>query len=606
MSRAEELLACTLTYRAAQSRATTIPTCFDSSDEVVELMKRVLLHEARESVTAPMQEVPGNPYLHPVDVDTDEPGIVDKSEDEKMIVRRYQHTDVPRVSYPKLTTTEMDATPVAPMTRSKEMSTKEEADKALQKMLTKVGKKAATDERRAQKQRLQKEERAKETTEDRNNRLEESRRKREEKGARNGGDGAQKTKKTNNEQKSAMMGVTTEDALLIDDGSLLGLSMPRKRRRGDKQQYYEHPLPHHRHMQGLQFSDPSDNLLPALLQGRKCDQLEIIQGPPGTGKTEKLVAKIIDFPARRIFLCAPTNVGACNIYRRCLANGWDDECALVMPIERVPLGTVVHSHDPQRRLVCGTISSRSGSMLKMQSFDVVLVDEAAQCMEAWVWTLLRSSVTDIVLAGDVKQLPARVSESGRALRHDRSLMERLVVDLKYDNVITLSEQNRMAPQLLEFPNEAFYGGVLTSGLYAPTAGAVELVTLFDACEEQSGTSFVNRREVEEIASFAKPGMVIITPYIAQWKLLLSMQTGCEVHTIDSFQGREADTIVLSIVRDGCNGLGFWTDARRLTVALTRARTRLIIVASQPHQWPTDSVLSQAVAAANKNRGVNGH
>ena len=74
-------------------------------------------------------------------------------------------------------------------------------------------------------------------------------------------------------------------------------------------------------------------------------------------------------------------------------------------------------------------------------------------------------------------------------------------------------------------------------------------------------------------------MVLLTAYTGQCRLLLALKTGNPVHTIDSFQGREADTVILSVVRDGSAGTGFWADERRLVVALTRARRRLVIVTS---------------------------
>ena len=93
--------------------------------------------------------------------------------------------------------------------------------------------------------------------------------------------------------------------------------------------------------------------------------------------------------------------------------------------------------------------------------------------------------------------------------------------------------------------------------------------------------------------------MLIAPYTAQCRLLLAQGTGREVHTVDSFQGREADGVVLCIVRDGSHKgapLGFWQDARRLVVALTRARVRLVVVASGVDAWPADAPLSQMARA----------
>ena len=110
----------------------------------------------------------------------------------------------------------------------------------------------------------------------------------------------------------------------------------------------------------------------------------------------------------------------------------------------------------------------------------------------------------------------------------------------------------------------------------------------DSAEEASGTSFRNSGEVDAALNIPDlpPDAVFLCPYTAQCRLFLSKGTSRPVHTIDSFQGREADTIVLSMVRDGSTGLGFWSDIRRVNVALTRARTRLIILASNVERgWP---------------------
>jgi hypothetical protein len=380
---------------------------------------------------------------------------------------------------------------------------------------------------------------------------------------------------------------------------------PRRRKKGEPSRFFAHPLPHHRHLQALQDCAPHADLLPALLRGEACDALEVVQGPPGTGKTRALVARV---PAEgRALLCAPTNVGAANLYRRCVAAGLGDECALALAPERVPPGTAVLSADPSRRIVCATVSARAGPALHAQRFEAVLLDEAAQCVEAWTWTLLRPEVALLVLAGDVRQLPGRASDTGLALRHERSLMERLVADLQYDNVVTLTEQNRMAPVLLRFPNAAFYDSALTTGPHAPAEGTLEWVVLDEGGEEALGTSWCNRAEAAAVARVAAAAaspsdaaagendVVLLAPYTAQCRLLLAQKTGREVHTIDSFQGREADTIVLSLVRSG-GDLGFWNDARRLTVALTRARRRLVLVATTPDRWPRASPLGQLHAA----------
>jgi superfamily I DNA and/or RNA helicase len=316
----------------------------------------------------------------------------------------------------------------------------------------------------------------------------------------------------------------------------------------------------------------------------------------------RLIACLTRLPGR-ILLCAPTNVGAANLYERCVHHGYASESSLSIAPDRVPPGTAVQSNDPGRRIVCATISSRSGPILDAQSFDSVLVDEAAQCMEAWIWTLLRSDVTFLALAGDVHQLPAMVSESGRALRHDRSLLERLMSQ-NYDNVTSLTVQNRMCPEILALTNDRFYEGRLTCGPHAPTSGVVQIIDL-EGREEADGTSYYNMMEVEAIQKICTEEdlekTIVICPYTAQCRRILACGIGVAVHTIDSFQGREADTVIVSFVRDGSSGIGFWSDYRRLVVALTRARRRLVLVVSN-----RETSWSRVFANANRSNETRQH
>ena len=592
-SRAEEMLGCALTFRDAPPRDAPLATTFEDEGQAVAEWMRVLLHEAREAMQEPLEGVPDVPFLSPVDLDTAEPGIVDSKEEVRVL--RLQ-PPLPRATYrarpsrgaaranndeppPSVATVDADA-----------------AAKAVAKALKQAESRAAAGERRAARAAEAKRERAAETAEEREARLAEARRKRaeakrakEERAQAQGGDEPIKKK------RAAPPPPLSEEALTCPDAALhyQAPPPPKKRARGDKAKFFAHPLPHHRHLQALQQSAPHAALLPALLRGEACDALEVIQGPPGTGKTRALVERVRD-EGKRVLLCAPTNVGAAALYRRCVDAGLGDETALAMAPERVPPGTAVLSNDfAGRRLVCATVSARAGAMLDGQRFQVVALDEAAQCAEALVWGLLRPEVELLVLAGDVHQLPAQVSETGKALKHERSLMERLA-SLNYDNTVTLTVQNRMAPQLLAYPNRAFYADALTTGPHAPAQGRVEWVEVEGGEEEESGTSWCNRAEARAAAEHAtqegEESVVLIAPYAAQCRLLLAQKTGREVHTVDSFQGREADVVVLSLVRDGTRGsVGFWQDARRLTVALTRARKRLVIVASS-RAWPTDSPL----------------
>ena len=255
-----------------------------------------------------------------------------------------------------------------------------------------------------------------------------------------------------------------------------------------------------------------------------------------------------------------------------------------MPPPRVPPGTRVITNDPSRRIVCSTVSARAGPLLDARSFTDVFVDEACMLSESCAWALLRADVESLTMAGDPRQLPAMSSQSGEGLFHGRSLMERLLAQGYPSHALT--EQHRMAPALLAFPNAEFYGGTLRCGAHAPPRGEVILQRVSGGREAAVGTSWRNALEAAAIAEYVgtlpaadRAEAVVLVPYAAQAQAVLSKKLGVEVHTIDSFQGRQAPTVLLSLVRDGSAGFGFWEDDRRLVVALTRARTRLVVFAS---------------------------
>lgn len=598
MSSALELLSCTMTFRNASSRQERVQSTFASADEAVRVWLDVLLHEAREAMREPLAAVPRARYLHPVDVNTDTPGIFDDRESDHVFRARTE--SLPNVTYDTASVPQPPARQVVECTdvvdEEHRRRVDDDASKELEAYLKATEKKARARQRQQERSAVAKEARRNELPEQREERLREARAKREEARARRAAKG-----ETPKAPPRRVAPTFDEDALLVDDRSIANVwGMEASKKSGGKLVYFAHPLPYHRHLQGLQLCDPSEHIARTLLRGQENDDVECIQGPPGTGKTRRLVS-LLRSAEGRVFLCAPTNVGAINLYRECVRQGFQDETSLVLAPDRIPPGTAIYSNNPSRRFVCATVSARCGPRLTAERFENVFLDEAAQCIEATTWILFRGDVLRVVLAGDVRQLPAVVSSSGSRLQHQRSLMERLVDDLGYTNVVRLTEQHRMAPEIVAFPNRAFYDGTLTQGSHAPREGVVE-VRCVEGREERTATSFRNLAEVDEVRRLvasmdSRQDVVILTPYLAQCHVLLGQALQCEVHTIDSFQGREAETVVLSIVRDGSAGFGFWEDARRLTVALTRARRRLVVIASNVDAWP-DGLLKEFVVSVS--------
>ena len=184
------------------------------------------------------------------------------------------------------------------------------------------------------------------------------------------------------------------------------------------------------------------------------------------------------------------------------------------------------------------------------------------------------------MAGDPCQLPSTVSLGGKKLNHHVSLMERL---MKLNVETTkLDTQRRMHPLIVSFPNKEFYNGQLKT-IYCRDTPDNKPFSIIDVkgSEEKEGTSFYNHKEATEAISqyhhhkHNYDSVVIIVPYRAQQKYLWGLDGSLHIHTVDSFQGQEADVVIITTVRT--TTMGFWNDRRRLNVALTRARHVLRVI-----------------------------
>ena len=358
---------------------------------------------------------------------------------------------------------------------------------------------------------------------------------------------------------------------------------------------YESPLPYQRHINSLEYFNPNKSLLPAILNGSSTlegGSLTIYHGPPGTGKTYTLIKKLSQLLKStnikcRFLVCAASNIGTLNLYNR--AKSFKIKGSLVLSKNfNIPENEKMEWKPNSDRIIFSTISMRYGRILNDQKFNIILIDEAAQCQESWMLGLLRNEVTDIYMAGDPHQLPAVVSQEGVVLKHDRSLMTRLM-ELGYPATL-LNIQRRMHPEIVKFPNENFYNNELKTEYKGSdiNINPFEIINV-NGEEERIGTSYENKLEAEKVLELVKeiniPDTVIITPYQAQCKLLKKLNNNLKIHTIDSFQGREADVIILTTVRT--NNMGFWSDYRRLNVALTRAKHVLRIVGNT-NAWKSNN------------------
>ena len=247
-----------------------------------------------------------------------------------------------------------------------------------------------------------------------------------------------------------------------------------------------------------------------------------------------------------------------------------------------------------------TTNSSAALDILPDSFDVAVIDEATQATVPSVLIPI-SRAKRFILAGDHRQLPPTVI-SPRARILSRTLFE-MLIEKHPDHSEMLEIQYRMNERLAEFPSKEFYNGRVK------TAEVVKNITLADLGipektvlefvdtkkvpakwdrRERGGASFFNPLEVRIVVDTvskllsmgAKPEWIgVITPYDAQKELLRQeLPEDVEVNTVDGYQGREKEIIVISLVRSNtAKNIGFLTDLRRLNVALTRAKRKLILV-----------------------------
>ena len=262
-------------------------------------------------------------------------------------------------------------------------------------------------------------------------------------------------------------------------------------------------------------------------------------------------------------------------------------------------------------VICTTAIGAGDPRLADLRFRQVLMDESTQASEPECLLPLIMGAKQVVMVGDHCQLgPVVTCKKAARAGLGQSLFERLI--LLGVQPIRLQVQYRMHPCLSEFPSDVFYEGALQNGVAAadrlmthvkfpwPNPSKPMMFWSHTGQEEisASGTSYLNRGEaaaVEKVVThFLRAGVApeklgVVTPYEGQRAYVVQHMTRAgvlrqqlyaeiEVASVDSFQGREKDFIILSCVRSNDKaGIGFLNDPRRLNVAMTRARNGLVIV-----------------------------
>lgn len=264
------------------------------------------------------------------------------------------------------------------------------------------------------------------------------------------------------------------------------------------------------------------------------------------------------------------------------------------------------------RVIASTLVGANSYILKGKRFRTVFIDEAAQALEPASWIPIIKAER-VVFAGDHCQLPPTI-KSFEAARAGLSitLFEKAISRNKAD--IMLLEQYRMNTKIMNFPSRQFYdnrlkaNAAVAEGIIFPDDLAIEFIDtagsgFFEQVDHETRSisnqeeasllvrhflQYCNQLEALDITEEVRD-TGIISPYKAQVSILRDSLTDSEllpghisanlsINTVDSFQGQERDIIYISLVRSNEKGeIGFLSDTRRMNVAMTRARKKLVMI-----------------------------
>lgn len=266
----------------------------------------------------------------------------------------------------------------------------------------------------------------------------------------------------------------------------------------------------------------------------------------------------------------------------------------------------------QARVIACTLVGSANRTLENHHFTSLFIDEAAQALEAACWIAIRKA-DRVLLAGDHWQLPPTIKcpEAERGGLGD-TLMQKIAT--KNPAVVSLlTTQYRMREEIMGFSSNWFYQGQLKAAPEVSHRGILRIdsplewidTSLLDIPEEEQteNGSRINQAEAQiairqlhdYIEKIGKDRILderidfgVISPYKAQVQYLRQLirrdaffrplRELITIHTVDGFQGQERDVILISLVRANERGrIGFLNDLRRMNVAITRARMKLLIL-----------------------------
>ena len=268
-------------------------------------------------------------------------------------------------------------------------------------------------------------------------------------------------------------------------------------------------------------------------------------------------------------------------------------------IENKMINKIIEESD----VILATNSSSALESIARTKFDVAIIDEASQATIPSILIPI-AKAHRFILAGDHKQLPPTII-SQKAGELEKTLFEALIKKYPQKSQL-LNVQYRMNKLLMKFPNAEFYNNSLKSD---SSVDKININDIIDASYEEEALLFIDTSDVDDnnemhlrdsksiinrleakvavgiandylVAGVSEDDIGIISPYADQVKIIQE-KTPVEVKTVDGFQGREKEIIIISTVRSNSHGnIGFLSDLRRLNVAITRAKRKLIIIGNK--------------------------
>jgi hypothetical protein len=362
--------------------------------------------------------------------------------------------------------------------------------------------------------------------------------------------------------------------------------------------------------------DPNEEQAEAVarVMGMRPGQLYMIQGPPGTGKTTAIVESIRRILGRQndatILLSSHSNDAVDTGQERLLGFSHVRQ-ARIAELAKVPRRlrqTLVEGDDlDPYNLVAGTCNRLAiDSRLRFRVFDWLILDEANKVRSNEALALMPLAKRWVMI-GDLKQLPPVMEEA--AMTYEiKSDLDVLVRDgsfygFMWDKVphqsrIMLPRQYRMREPIGRVVSDLFYGGKLIHEAPHPRMPLPwpfdrELVWVDTGAQDEyrdAQKSVANEFEValcKDITTIIrkrvrKAKLAVIAMYASQVNRLVSALKGIvppdDVESVDAFEGRESDAVILSLVRSNDRAaIGFLNDPNRVNVAISRAKKLLVIV-----------------------------